>query len=101
MCGAAVVATNIDGHQEFCVEGQNSLLAPAKNPAKLAEAASRLIDDQQLRIRLAKRGNLDVQRFTWDAAVDAFDNVLKSRPSTVPRRPDTDPKQSSSRFGPG
>ncbi len=76
ICGAAVVATDVDGHREFAVHNQNALLVPAKNPEAIAEAAGRLIEDQPLRIRLAKTGNQDVRRFTWDSAVDAFDKVL-------------------------
>jgi glycosyltransferase involved in cell wall biosynthesis len=100
MCGAAVVATNIGGHQEFCVDERNALLAAAKNPGRLAEVAARLIEDQQLRLRLAKTGNRDIQRFTWDAAVDAFDRVLKSAPAIVPPRPGVN-QNPSPRFGPG
>jgi glycosyltransferase involved in cell wall biosynthesis len=76
MCGAAVVATDIDGHREFCVEGENALLVPAKDPEALASAAERLMNDSDLRIRLAKAGNLHVQRFTWKAATDALEAVF-------------------------
>lgn len=76
MSGAAVVATDIGGHQEFCVHEQNALLVPAEQPERMAEAAGRLIEDQAIRIRLAKNGNESIQRFTWKAAVDAFEKLL-------------------------
>jgi glycosyltransferase involved in cell wall biosynthesis len=76
MCGAAVVATDMGGHQEFCVSGENSLLVPVKDPAAMSDAASRLIEDQALRIQLAQKGNESIQKFTWDAAVDSFEKFV-------------------------
>ncbi len=78
--GAAVVATDIGGHREFAVDGENALLVPAMDPVALAQAAGRLIEDTKLRVRLAKVGNARIQRFTWDAAVDAFEQFLLMRP---------------------
>jgi glycosyltransferase involved in cell wall biosynthesis len=78
-CGAALVATDIGGHREFCFHDQTALLAPVKNPAKLAEATSRLIEDQALRIRIARTGKESIRRFTWQTAVEAFENVLLKR----------------------
>lgn len=80
VCGAAVVATDIDGHREFAVDGDTALLVPAMDPEALAVAAARLIDDTALRVRIAKRGLKDIQRFTWSAAVDAFEGLLVSHP---------------------
>ena len=75
-CGAAVVATDIGGHREFSIDGQTALLVPAKNPEALSAAAGRLIDDNNLRVRIAKCGHKHIQRFTWAAAIDAFERVL-------------------------
>ncbi len=49
MCGAAVVATDIGGHQEFCLDGQTALLAPPKSPELLAERIIQLLQDNSLR----------------------------------------------------
>jgi glycosyltransferase involved in cell wall biosynthesis len=76
MCGAAVVATDIGGHREFCTDGETALLVPAQDPKAMADAVGRLIDDPELRFRIALNGHRNVQKFTWDAAVDAFENVL-------------------------
>lgn len=80
MCGAAVAATDIDGHQEFCIDGVTALLAPARDPAALAAAAARLIEDPALRLRLAANAHREIQKFTWTAAIDAFEKVLQSPP---------------------
>jgi glycosyltransferase involved in cell wall biosynthesis len=81
MCGAAVVATDIGGHREFCTDGETALLVPAKDPEAIAEAAGRLIADPELRLRVARNGHRNIQRFTWDAAADAFERVLLAPPA--------------------
>jgi hypothetical protein len=42
----------------------------------MSDAASRLIEDQALRIQLAQKGNESIQKFTWDAAVDSFEKFV-------------------------
>lgn len=78
-CGAAVVATDIGGHREFCLEGQTALLAPAKSPEALAKKIIHLMEDNKLRIQIAEQGNKFIQKFTWDKALDAFENVLEAQ----------------------
>ena len=60
MCGAAVVATDIGGHREFCIDGENALLVPAQNPSAMADAVVKLLDDPELRLRLDLHGALHV-----------------------------------------
>jgi glycosyltransferase involved in cell wall biosynthesis len=76
MCGAAVVATDIGGHREFCEDGNTALLVPAENPKAIAEAVEKLMNDSDLRLKMARSGHLSIQKFTWDAACDAFERVL-------------------------
>jgi len=86
MCGAAVLATDIGGHREFCINGVNSLLVAAKDPGEMAKGASRLIADKELRVRLANSGCQSIQRFTWDVATDAFEQVLLGVPTQAEHR---------------
>lgn len=76
MCGAAVVATAINGHYEYCVDGVTALMVPAEDPNAMAEAASRLLESGDLRGRIAQAGYRNVQKLTWSAACDAFEEVL-------------------------
>jgi glycosyltransferase involved in cell wall biosynthesis len=78
MCGAAVVATDIGGHREFCKQADTALLVPPREPGKLAAAASMLIENDALRLRIAERGHNNIRRFTWQAATDAFEQVLSN-----------------------
>ena len=76
ICGAAIVGTNIGGHQEFMEDGVTALLAPAHSPQALAERLLVLLSDTNKRIDIAKNGNQFIQRFTWDKAVDALEAAL-------------------------
>ena len=47
----AVVATNVPGCREAVEDGRNGLLVPPKNVEVLTAALTRLLDDDELRIR--------------------------------------------------
>jgi GT2 family glycosyltransferase/glycosyltransferase involved in cell wall biosynthesis len=79
LCGAALVATDIDGHREFAFHGQTALTSPAMSESLLAENILRLIRDNELRVSLAKRGCEFVRQFSWDRATDAFETELRVR----------------------
>ena len=76
LCGAALVATDIDGHREFAFNGETALTSPAKSPNALAENILRLIEDPGLRIQLAKKGYEFVRQFTWERATTSFEATL-------------------------
>jgi glycosyltransferase involved in cell wall biosynthesis len=80
MCGTSVVATDIGGHREFCTDGETALLVAAGAPGTIVDAVVNLIDNPELRLRLARNGHKNIQRFTWDAACDAFERVLLNPP---------------------
>lgn len=77
MCGAATVMTDIGGHREFGIHGETTLFSPPKEPQKLADNVVQLIQDNDLRLKLARQGHEHVQQFTWKNAVDAFEKVMK------------------------
>jgi hypothetical protein len=53
------------------------LLSPPKDPDALAANVLRLLEDRELRLRLAHQGHEHVQQFTWDRAVTSFESVLE------------------------
>jgi glycosyltransferase involved in cell wall biosynthesis len=77
-CGAALAATDIGGHREYALHEQTALLSPPKNPDALAANVLRLLEDPDLRIRVAHQGNRHIQQFTWNRAVTSFEAVLES-----------------------
>jgi glycosyltransferase involved in cell wall biosynthesis len=76
LCGAALVATDIDGHREFAFNGETALTCPPRSPSVLAENVLRLIQDSDLRIKLAKDGLKFVQQLTWERSTTSLESVL-------------------------
>jgi glycosyltransferase involved in cell wall biosynthesis len=76
LCGAALVATDIDGHREFAFHEQTALTSPAGSPDALAANVLRLMRDPSLRVRLAKNGNQFVRQLTYERAAAGFEAAL-------------------------
>lgn len=75
-CGAALVTADSVGMRDYARDGETALVVPRERADLLAEAIDRLITDDALRARLARQGHAHVQRYTWDAAVDAMERSL-------------------------
>jgi glycosyltransferase involved in cell wall biosynthesis len=82
--GKAVVASRIGGTDELVVHDESGLLVPPSDPAALAAAVRRLLDDVSLRQRLGSAARDRVQRH-FSAAVVAdrtsrlYDELLAER----------------------
>jgi len=89
--GRPVVATTTGGIVDMIVDEENGLLVPPGDEHKLAGAMGRLLNDADLRIRLAADAQERVQRFTASAVVKRLEGVYarvsprNSRPS--PKNP--------------
>lgn len=67
----AVVATRVGGIPDIVEDGVEGLLVPPRDPAALAAAIGRLLDDPELRRRLGEAGRAKVERsFSVDAMVE-------------------------------
>ncbi len=73
LAGIPVIATDVGGVRESVDDSVTGLVVPPEDPAALAAAIQRLIDDPSLRDRMGgearRRG---VRRFTVDATVDSY-----------------------------
>jgi glycosyltransferase involved in cell wall biosynthesis len=83
--GLPVVASAVGGLHEIVVDGATGFLVPASQPAALAEALGRLVEDAQLRARLGAAGRQRAEdEFSlerWRAAhLDLYASLLASRP---------------------
>jgi glycosyltransferase involved in cell wall biosynthesis len=78
LCGAALAATDIDGHREFAFDGRTALTSPPRSPERLAENVNRLLQDPKLRIELARKGHEFVRTFTWERATKSMEKALLS-----------------------
>jgi glycosyltransferase involved in cell wall biosynthesis len=78
-CELPVVTTATGAIPELVRGGENGLVVPAGNPAALAEAIARLLNDRALAGRLAAAGRREVeQKHTKAAMLDAMENVFRA-----------------------
>jgi glycosyltransferase involved in cell wall biosynthesis len=77
-CGAALVVTDNGGSSDYAFDDVTALVVAPGDVEGLAAAAERLLVDRFLRLRLAEEGRRFVQRFDWDSAGDALENLLQS-----------------------
>src|SRR5258708_401766 len=92
--GRPVVATTTGGIVDMIVHGENGLLVPPGDEYKLAEAMARLLNDDDLRVRLAAGAQERVQRFTASAVVERLEAVyarVARRDTGTPPKPTGQP----------
>jgi len=73
-----VVASNAVGAVAggLVVDELNGLVVPAGDPGELAQAITRLLSDEPLRLRLGAAAREAVRPYTYDAMAQAFDRAL-------------------------
>jgi glycosyltransferase involved in cell wall biosynthesis len=77
--GAAVVATRLGQIDEVMRDGENGLLVPPSDPAALAAAILRLLQDSSLRARLGQQARQDaMQHYSWEQYMTHLDAVFAS-----------------------
>jgi glycosyltransferase involved in cell wall biosynthesis/GT2 family glycosyltransferase len=85
-----VVAADADGPRMLIEDGVSGLIVPPGDPDALAEAVGRLLDDEELRVRLGEQARLAVQRYGVEQMVEQFeelwDRVLADSGGTLRRR---------------
>ncbi|MBV8782331.1 MAG: glycosyltransferase family 4 protein [Phycisphaerae bacterium] len=65
--GTPVVATRVGGQPELIAEGETGLLVPPNDPQALADALLTLLNDDELRHRMARAAReRAVHQFSWD-----------------------------------
>lgn len=74
--GVPVVASNVGGHQEIVSHNDTGLLFPAGSPDELAKALIRVLNDQELRTRLARRAREYVLRERlWSHMAERYERI--------------------------
>jgi glycosyltransferase involved in cell wall biosynthesis len=72
-CGLPVVATAVSGNLDVITHQKNGILIPPKEPKKLAEAISLLLDDEQLRKNLGINARKTIEEhYTWGMISNNF-----------------------------
>jgi phosphatidylinositol alpha-mannosyltransferase len=82
--GVPVVASAIPGYDEVVTHDVSGILVPPRDPAALAEAAGRILDDPALGARLADGGRARAAELDWGrvvpAIVDCYDEAISQGP---------------------
>ena len=60
-CGLPIIATDVPGCREICLDDVNGILIPARDSAAIAEAVLRLADDGELQARLGRESRALVE----------------------------------------
>lgn len=77
-CGKPVVAFDVDGAREVCVDGETGLLVPAGNVDVLAAGVIRLLQDAELAHRMGAEGrDLVRERFSEARMVQQLDELYR------------------------
>jgi glycosyltransferase involved in cell wall biosynthesis len=83
-CARPVVATALEGNPELVVDGQTGLLVPPREPAALAAAILRLLDDPASAQRMARAGRERVEaQFSLGAKLDATEALYRRLTATA------------------
>jgi glycosyltransferase involved in cell wall biosynthesis len=82
--GLAVVATRVSGHPEVIEDGVNGLLVPLDDPAAMANAVLRVLEDASLRAQLGAHGrSAAAGRFSVERQIAGYlgeyDRLVRSR----------------------
>jgi glycosyltransferase involved in cell wall biosynthesis len=76
MCGSAVVCTQNGGYAVMSKDNETALTSPIKYPQGLADNIIRLIQDDELRYRIAISGYQHIKKFTWERAYSKFKHAI-------------------------
>jgi len=75
-CGCATIITNVNGHNDYGVNGQDYLMVEPNNADDLANSIIKLIKDNDLRYNISKSGRELVKNFTWKNSYDQLKKLF-------------------------
>ncbi len=82
--GTPVVASNISGYAGVVTHGQDGLLVPPRDSRGLARALISVMSNEELRQRMAARGRLTAEHYSWERVsqkvLDYYQQVLNGSP---------------------
>ena len=82
--GKPIVTTNSVGCKEVVEEGKNGFLVPVKDSVALASAIEKLINNEELRVRMGKYGREKVlrefdERVIVNKMLSLYEEILANR----------------------
>jgi glycosyltransferase involved in cell wall biosynthesis len=98
--GLPVVASAVGAIPDFVKDGEDGCLVPARDPSALAAAINRLLDDEELRRRIATRvRDRALREFTIEAGCSRVGEILRG--SLAPQVPTPSTHDRATREGAG
>ncbi len=83
--GRPIVTTDTPGCREICRDGHNGLCVPTRDPAALAQALRRLIEDPELRRAMGRAGRqLASSDFTLASVIERTLAIYRTLEAGVP-----------------
>lgn len=83
-CGCAIVAAENGGIREYVEHGVTGLLSPPKDASALAANLGRLLENDGLRVRLAKAAGAAIRRFDWERSTNLLESFIEVSQSLEP-----------------
>ena len=78
-CGAALCTYDNGGGRDYAIDGRTAVVAPRRDVDALARALGRLVEDADLRERIARQGQAFVSTaFDWDRATALLEALIRS-----------------------
>ncbi len=75
-CGCALVCTNIGGHLAYAKNNETAILVEPKHTDDMAEKLISLLRDTDKRVKIAKKGNEYIQKFSWEKIGDKLEEIF-------------------------
>ena len=69
-----VISTNEGGIPDIVKDGENGLICEKQNPVSLADCISKLLDDEELRVKMGSAGH---EKFCREFTLDKFENRMR------------------------
>lgn len=76
--GLCVVSTNVGGLPYLIEDGRNGLLVPPDDPAAMADAVLRILDDPSLAARLSRAARETARTFDWPPIITSWRSLFES-----------------------
>lgn len=77
-CGCALVSTDCGGASDIIADSRTGLIVPVGDIDGMVSAIESLLDDERLRQDFGAQALQTARRFTWERAIDAFEQALIS-----------------------
>ena len=73
--GLPVVCSNVGGLKEIIKDGENGLFAKSKNVDELGDKIITILNDDELRKKMANNNLSDVKNYSWEYVVDRIEQL--------------------------